>query len=359
MIMPRMKKKKRSKKKKKKKPATGFEEFYAEAPMTPTEAREERSMYHPSLSFLERIELATQRFKKKRKWSPLRSRIFESYLSLGGLKSGPNRFQGLDPRDEDFEEISDLMPVISTSDMNLDDYDVDFVWVVKVFLGWGVSMSLGLSDIFDLQEAPRVVLGYLQYLEFHDVCPEYRDDLREAIKVATTAQRELIRNSVASRLLPGRFNRACTVLYLTQTEIVPEFDWIQPLDDDISKAEARDIIQLELGDPALKAGVKRSDSISVEVVAIEESEGVGLQALCKIRFVSWQAEDAPQIPSLFDGESMEVYLEKSILEHFYLGMHLEISLVELDNGFQFMENVMGIMPSFYVDHEETDLDTEF
>ena len=74
---------------------TGFEDTYIEGPIKPEEAEEEMAMYDPDRPFIERIELAIQRFKQKRRMHEVYSKIFNKWMRFGGVESSPRVFGGL------------------------------------------------------------------------------------------------------------------------------------------------------------------------------------------------------------------------------------------------------------------------
>lgn len=63
---------------------TGFESTYVEAPIRPDEAAEENKLYDEEKPFVERIEIAIQRFKQKRRMHEMYSKIFNKFMRFGG-----------------------------------------------------------------------------------------------------------------------------------------------------------------------------------------------------------------------------------------------------------------------------------
>ena len=135
------KKKKKKKKKSKNKGISGFEDNYADAPITPEEYAEERSdLYHPSRGFAERIELAIQRYRARRKFDSHRKDIFDKYLSLGGIETGPKMFSGgVDHKNVDDKDADHIATMAATDAVNIDKQDsskwkVDFEGIARAFL---------------------------------------------------------------------------------------------------------------------------------------------------------------------------------------------------------------------------------
>lgn len=83
--------------------------------------------------------------------------------------------------------------------------------------------------------ATNVIINFFNYLQYHQACPEYSEDLLNARKVCQLAQRELPQLATASRGLPGNFNMACSTLfggyYAMRRPFNPHADWVNPDDD--------------------------------------------------------------------------------------------------------------------------------
>jgi hypothetical protein len=72
---------------------TGFEEGWAD-PATPAEADEEKELYSPEESFADRIEIAIERFRQRRKFHQAYASHFTAWLRYGGFETGPRQFTG-------------------------------------------------------------------------------------------------------------------------------------------------------------------------------------------------------------------------------------------------------------------------
>ena len=118
---------------------TGFENTFVEPPITPEEAEEEDRMYDEEKHFVERIEIAIQRFKQKRRMHEMYSKVFDKLMRYGGVESGPRMYQGLsntEMRDMEPEEIARALAVHSVPWDRVDDkqWAVDFLGVGSAFL---------------------------------------------------------------------------------------------------------------------------------------------------------------------------------------------------------------------------------
>ena len=118
---------------------TGFEKTYAEPPLTAGEAAKEEDMYDPTKHFVERIELAIQRFKQKRRMQPKYALAFEKFVRLGGVESGPRMYQGISKQEMKDMDAEELARALATYHVPWDRADesqwvVDFQGVSKAFL---------------------------------------------------------------------------------------------------------------------------------------------------------------------------------------------------------------------------------
>jgi hypothetical protein len=118
---------------------TGFEPTYVEGPLKPEEAAEEEQMYDPDKSFIERIELAIQRFKSKKRMHEMYSKIFNKFMLYGGVDSGPRMFGGLNQQDMKQMDSEEIARAKATHHVPCDrgdekKWEVDFLGVGEAFL---------------------------------------------------------------------------------------------------------------------------------------------------------------------------------------------------------------------------------
>jgi hypothetical protein len=118
---------------------TGFEETYVEPPQTPQEAAEEEALYDPDKPFIERIEIAIQRFKQKRRMHEMYAHVFNKLMRFGGVDSGPRMHQGLSRHDMNEMDAEEVARALATHTVPWDRSDpkqwvVDFVGIAKAFL---------------------------------------------------------------------------------------------------------------------------------------------------------------------------------------------------------------------------------
>ncbi|OLN95720.1 Argonaute-binding protein 1 [Colletotrichum chlorophyti] len=198
---------------------TGFEEFYADPPMTPAEAREEReNLYHP------RIESCIQRFRSRRRLGAS-DKLFNKYLFLGGIDSNQRMFggqadadmEGLTP--EEKRNATAIDTVYSSGGgsrfYNADEpegWDVDFAGIVAGFCSENLPFMTAW-DYAHMGKAVGLLENFLTYVLQHDVCPEYEGNIREAMELLTEAKVDLPLSHQALLQFPGQLNLAFSELF--------------------------------------------------------------------------------------------------------------------------------------------------
>ncbi|KAK1775948.1 Argonaute siRNA chaperone complex subunit Arb1-domain-containing protein [Copromyces sp. CBS 386.78] len=225
------KKKKKSKKSKSlKKRATGFEEYYCDPPVTPAEHEEERnSIYPPNRPFVDRIEECIQRYRARRRFDSAKEQLFSRYLFLGGIDTSARQFQGtasLTSRDLDGLDKDDIRDIAANDFVgrkpgmhaaryyNPDEpehWEVDFTGVAAGFFS-ETMIRLTTPGAADYAAGVDVVSNFLKYVDLHDVCPEYAEDLKNAQKVCQKAREEMPLLVQILLLLPGDFSSAARLL---------------------------------------------------------------------------------------------------------------------------------------------------
>ncbi|KAF9578197.1 hypothetical protein BGW38_006138, partial [Lunasporangiospora selenospora] len=177
-----------------------------------------RDSYCRSRPVAERVEIAITKFRKNRKFTDERNRIFSSYLAYGGIQSGQKSFQGgglsnggVDENGEpDFAAVEAGVDLVEEPD---DGSQIDFTNVVTTFLSQHFLKYSGWVTMGYHQEAPVVISAFLKYFLTRDVLPEYETDLRAAVEVAEKAKIELPCCKVVNMALPSRFDKACMLLF--------------------------------------------------------------------------------------------------------------------------------------------------
>ncbi|PUU75857.1 Argonaute complex, subunit Arb1 [Tuber borchii] len=392
---PKKKKKKRNKPKNPR--PSGFEEHHVEGPMTPEAALEEQSLYHPTKPFSERIELCIQRYKSKRKFDALRSQIFTTYLTLGGISTGPKQFSGgLDYKQNDHLDKEQLETMaatdfVSTSLDEDDEWEVDFPFVVRGFLSHRVPYVLGYTEVAHLELAAQVVRNFLNYIIYHNVAPEYGDSINEAIRICDMAEKELALCRHTSHRLPGNFNMACSTLfgghYAGMKDETQTWDTLTP-PIGLTIKEATDIFNAcvqargtsEQKEAGLNVEITKAEYMGMEVIGIifpnlerkrgkdevkaEEPEGskananengnptakpyeaTGLKALGRLLVKPWTPDD--ELPPETDLVEFDIWIELEVLQFCFTGMHLEAKVHRLSSGIFWIDSVTAVQCSFYI-----------
>ncbi|KAK1996043.1 hypothetical protein LX36DRAFT_658973 [Colletotrichum falcatum] len=220
---------------------TGFEEFYADPPMTPAEAQEEReNIYHPDLPFVERIETCIQRYRARRRLGTS-DPIFSKYLFLGGIDSTPRMFgghvdadlQGMTPEEKRTATAVDTVHMSGGGSRFYNDadragcWDVDFAGVAAGFLSENLP-ALAAWDYPQMGKAVGVLENFLAYVLHHDVCPEHDADVKAALAVCQRAKVELPQTHQALLRFPGELNLALSELFCKDYYFFGEGEFQRP-----------------------------------------------------------------------------------------------------------------------------------
>lgn len=197
--------------------ATGFEEYWTDAPVTPAEFADEENMYDKDVPFTQRIQIAIQRYKQKRKFHQEYLNAFNSFMKFGGVEAGQKQFTGrMDAEYLEDKDAADIALMLATHFVNGDKDDetlwaVDFTGVVKGYFS-SYQQPLEWSDE-RLAIYAKVIRNFYNYILHHNVCPEYYGDVMEARNICDQALQEIPRVRQALKQCPGDFNRACSRLF--------------------------------------------------------------------------------------------------------------------------------------------------
>ncbi|EXJ55205.1 hypothetical protein A1O7_08131 [Cladophialophora yegresii CBS 114405] len=399
---------KKKKKKKKKKPAskrgldkpTGFEDFFADAPMTPEEHAEDQELYDPQLDFVDRILTAIARFERTRKLTPERRDVLYKYLAYGGLSVGPNVGQGsVDTEGLSKVEVAQALSQVFASEDKRDLgtetslYEVDFLGCIKSFLSRRTKNVWGLETRAQVDMICTTIERFLDYLLQHDVCPEYGDDILASRSFCRVAAAELWDTAEVLRRLPGDFNIACSTLfdgsyahnYDGETwwgkddEGVPVFVGMKP-------EEAQQIVKFGVAGAANENvylgfldGVQNQRPLMLDVIDVQEHMGFEITKIqppskeCKQIYTSQSAQFRPVgrvtakrwrdlmalAEDLTDAEreaereaeatspAEYVFFVESILQSMLrVGTKIEATVRTLGCGIMFFDEVLNVYPSF-------------
>ncbi|KNG89813.1 hypothetical protein ANOM_002861 [Aspergillus nomiae NRRL 13137] len=188
LVAPKKKKKRKPKSKAKhgKGKPTGFEEYYVDAPITPKEYEEEKELY--DIPLIHRIEAAILRYQNNRRMDPERREVFMSEQVL--IAKGQANIR---------QECTKLT--------------VDFNTVVKGYLTSYFPYFFNPETEDMVKLATVTIRNFLSYLLYHEVCPEYKENIEEARRSCDIAAKELWQNQEFATSSPGDFNKACSTLF--------------------------------------------------------------------------------------------------------------------------------------------------
>ncbi|KAK3323795.1 Argonaute siRNA chaperone complex subunit Arb1-domain-containing protein [Cercophora scortea] len=388
---PANKKKGKKRSGKSKKP-TGFEEFFCDPPLTPDEYEEERASTYPShRPFVDRIEECVQRFRARRRMDSDRNLFFSRYLFLGGVDSSPRQFQSTrNLGDETLEDATKAeVREITADDViqrgadadprcynpnNPEHWDVDFSGVAAGFFSESL-VRLGGGDSSLYRKGVEVVSNFLKYVDGHDVCPEYADDLKNAQKICRDALEEMPSITKALSLLPGEFHNAGRVLFCNDDDDqLSSFDNLlnteQPIDDRLARIRVG-VTMAVFPDPKrmmpiLDVTVIKSYEKSFEICEVSLP---GNQTLAKYKAINQHLGGDTQVkpcgwivarqttvldgwdntaPEPISGGPTETFfLEEEILRLLKVGMKMNMGVRVLSNGINIIKYVKDVYPTFY------------
>jgi hypothetical protein len=240
-----------------------------------------------------------------------------------------------------------------------------------------------------------VLRSFYNYLLFHSVCDEYRNELDTARKLCDTAEAELGKTHAAGLALPGTFNCAASTIFggsKTGT-YTGDKEWAIELkgaginlgDVGMMDQEARIMFRTAvtiLGTEEQQSmidtttvHVLEDESFGLEVLSIHPADDITkemynmansqtkdkihLQPLGRLVCQSWQIEDFHQydlpkdkypdghLPEIQEGKKYEFWVEDQVLGECFVGMKMDARVLTLDGGMTILDDVRETMCSFY------------
>ncbi|KAK7397970.1 hypothetical protein QQX98_012663 [Neonectria punicea] len=363
----------------------GFEEYFADPPMTPGEAEEEKTeIYASDLPFAERMQSCIQRFRSRRRLQSERILLFNEYLFLGGVDTSPAVFGGLGRQD-----LRDLTPAqrrdATATDIIYGNTSAGDRFYNGDETAWSVDFASVAAGFFSVTlvhltsfEPARMALGidvvdnFLRYVLQHDVCPEHETNVKEALDVCEYARTEwpMLRQLYAS--LPGQFNLAAGELFrpddaatswsfqeFTRPEgfdpksvfysafaLMDEPEMFARLCEQEPKVVKEFTCTLELVEVS-----RPSEDIVRRVNSLVIGDGAAKHiAVGKAIFKPGIIEDdwvTPEAPWPIAEEQMTLFFDDDILAHMSVGMKARLGIYELNVGLRFVKTVEIIVPTFY------------
>ncbi|KAI5294332.1 hypothetical protein KEM52_004238 [Ascosphaera acerosa] len=401
-------KKKKKKSKSKKVKITGFEDNFQEGPITPAAFQEEQKLYDPLVTLI-----AIRRFQAKRVMDNERTHVFSSWMSYGGVDMSAKMFGGLDQKDLKELDADEIIQARATSVIpeNRQGWEVDFEKVAKGFLSTHVPDYFAHDTAKEVNKVTGVLRSFLNYLLYHNVCPEYADNILAARNVVDEAQTELLKIHEAALWSPGDFNMACSTLFGGELmgSYTGDAEWRKEAGDNIEREgvmglptdAARKIVMYAIAGAGTEEqallfrekatensveAVKLEDVAAFEVVDIVQPDeevkafyaesAPDLQIVGKVKARVWEdpaepPEDCEQPTGLGDSNDggavdygvpgggqginnawdydFEFLVDEGLLRFVFRGMKLRADVWELEGcgGLYYFDKVVGIYCSFY------------
>ncbi|OXV06483.1 hypothetical protein Egran_05749 [Elaphomyces granulatus] len=389
--MVKQTKKKRSRKPKSKRgqnKPTGFEEYYVDAPMTPEEYKQETTIYKLSRPVIYRIDDAITRFQANRRLEMDRMQVFTKYLAYGGIDVGPKVFGGLDNHDlEDLDKEQILLARSQTTIVEeRSKLKIDFDTVAKGYLTSYFPEYFNPDTEDMVRLAPVTIKNFLNYLLYHDVCPEYKENINAARISCDIAAKELLKNQQFIATGPGDFNKACSTLFGGYFYDLHVEDYIEDGKDpsvQMPNNVARKVVRFAIAgagsdEQATRflsfvnnhelnaAKIEDIDGFEITNIVLPDdelrefyrSEAADLNIVGKLYGKSYRDPAKPEIDmspaerkEWEDGGApsyeFEFLLEESLLRLCYPGMKVITSVWELNCGLYFFDEVFNAYCSIY------------
>ncbi|CAG8485998.1 18915_t:CDS:2 [Gigaspora margarita] len=355
---------------------------------------DEDKLYDPrTRPITQRIEIAVQKYRKNRKFSSTRNQVFSSYLRFGGINTGQKSFlgqDGLDCEDADADEIA-ARRATDFIEENDEELEVDFTYTSRVYLSSYLIDKSGYVQMDQFREAPLVVISFLNYLIKHDVCSEYLSDMQEALKIAECAKYELPNCKLFAQLAPGKFNKACSLIFGGELYGMFENPWFGEESVakmiGISQNDADETVKKFFGQNVVSKLKQMPEAskkaLFVEVVDIEPdktiNEATSTMESTTANNINYKIENVTVDTNAAEGtkneqdslndeyfqkmtvrayqvsdtEIITVYLEPSIARCVTLGMLITADFHQLTNGWWYFDRVTNVYPSYYLVGEES------
>lgn len=339
-----------------------------------------------------RIEDAILRYQKKRRIENDRLAIFRKYLAYGGIDVGPRMFAGVDHKDmKDMDSEQILIARMGQTSIKSEraKLPIDFDAVVRGFLTAYFPYYFSPESEEKVELATATIHNFLSYILYHDVCPEYKENIEEARKSCNVAAKQLWKNQQFTANGPGDFNLACSILFGDFLENLSGYDdnnesqWdkVDP-QTYITRHTAEKVIRVVLAAVGTEAQVlKFHELVTTEnkICAryLDSFHGFEVTAVClpdeDVRaFYDKHAADLNPVGKLYGkgyrdpgkpaydlteeeekewdkGETSEFqfFVEADILQHCYPGMKVITPVWEVDAGFHFFEDIQTAYCSNY------------
>lgn len=247
-----------------------------------------------------------------------------------------------------------------------------------------------------VKNACQVLRSFYNYLLYHNVCPEYQNELDVARNFCDVAEQELPKVHAAGLALPGDFNKSASAIFGGTHAGLYTGDklWAENMKKEgvnigemgIRDEEAR--IKFTVGVAIIASDeqyerveaksmkVVRKTSVGLEVISIHAPNALvkdtyakeskvlqnklgELEPLGKLICKTWYIEDCDEwdLPKdkvrypdgkprkLKDNTEYEFWIEERVLEECFVGMKMDAEVLMLDGGLIILDNVKETMCS--------------
>ena len=237
--------------------------------------------------------------------------------------------------------------------------------------------------------ATVTIRSFLSYLLYHNVCPEYKENIDQARTSCDIAQKDLWNNQQLTSQGPGDFNKGCSTLFggVFFDSYVEDGKWVNTKDTSVKMTGtiARKVVKFALAAARSDTQVIRFHELekqgALRAMRVEDIDGFEVTAVVPpdpsvCEFYKVHAPDLQPVGTVLgkayrdpgkpefdlppeesdqgesDGlpaEEFEFFLEESLLKFCYPGMKVMTSVFELNSGMHFFDDVFTAYSSIYTD----------
>ena len=212
--------------------------------------------------------------------------------------------------------------------------------------------------------------NFYRYLLYHDVCPEYTEQLNEARQVCDIANRELLRAVEVARYMPDQFASSCSILYegnlantfssgqtwdgaedvgLTKDEawaVLVSAVGISGTDDQCAAMKDGGVKAVCLGDRELQVtGVEPADA---EMEQYYEECRLKIPHLQKLGRLHCRRLNADLTAAALPVENFTFWISEDVLQHCFMGMKIEATVYQLNIGIMWIDTIRAVNASYFV-----------
>ncbi|KAF2226707.1 Argonaute siRNA chaperone complex subunit Arb1-domain-containing protein [Elsinoe ampelina] len=361
---------------------TGFEEYFADAPITPEQYEENLQLYDPDNVFSARIEAAIQRYSGRRKFHTDTRRIFDLWMSYGGIDSGPKQFTGRISKEDvesmDAEEIASALAThrVAGHVEHSDKWEVDFAGVARGFLSTETLLNHTGGHPGNVTNFTNVMTNFYRWIIQNDVCPEYDGQIREAMRICKIANEELQNALSLSSWLPCDYNRACSAISggtcasLVRDDKEEDIWYVEGQAQGMKRSDAEMFVAaavIILGDDEHRRLIKRMpevlettfrEEIPLVVSAInmpdetlqdrfEEEKKLNKHFRALGKMHCRRLDDMMKGLDKKNSTTYTFWVDVLALQYCFVGMKMLVTVCENNIGCTWIDSIRGVNPSYY------------